>query len=205
MRCLHCGSEMPAGYTFCTRCGERLYAEAEPRPRVSPAIVILFIILAVSIILAVLLATGVLGLPGGERSGAPAAPTPDLYASTATPSPTEEPPQEVTDLSGTELPETAAAPEPVYLLPDSATRYLTDSDLTQFSWEQLCLARNEIFARHGLIFGVKEIDDYFLAQSWYSPTTNMYDFPFGDLGAIEKANAAMIAKYEERFFGGSYY
>ena len=36
-----------------------------------------------------------------------------------------------------------------YVIPDSSTRYLTNTDLTGLSEWQMRIARNEIYARHG--------------------------------------------------------
>ena len=36
-----------------------------------------------------------------------------------------------------------------YILPDSSSRILSDSEVSGLSKEELRLARNEIFARHG--------------------------------------------------------
>ena len=48
-----------------------------------------------------------------------------------------------------------------YILPNSDTVRLTRTDLQGLSKEELRLARNEIFARHGMIFGVEDLDTYF--------------------------------------------
>ncbi|MBR5093769.1 MAG: YARHG domain-containing protein [Oscillospiraceae bacterium] len=107
------------------------------------------------------------------------------------------------------IPTTAptATPEPVseYLLPDSDSRYLTDDDIKGLSHEQLCFARNEIFARHGRIFKTPQIAAYFNAKSWYRGTVSPEDFRDSVFNAYEKANIALIAAYEKKVYGGSYY
>ena len=120
--------------------------------------------------------------PAAEQTAeATAAPTP-------TPTPTPEP-----------------TPDPEYLLPDSATQYLSNADLQGLSWEELCLARNEIFARHGRIFKTPEIAQYFSEKSWYQGTIAPERFNDGVLSAIEKANVQLIIAYENANYGGSYY
>lgn len=85
-----------------------------------------------------------------------------------------------------------------YILPDSNTRKLTRADLQGLSKEKLRLARNEIFARHGMIFGVPDLDAYFGEKSWYKPTYSYDDFyDKVEMSAIEEANVALINQVEE--------
>jgi uncharacterized Zn finger protein (UPF0148 family) len=53
-----------------------------------------------------------------------------------------------------------------YILPYSNKKPLTKNDLKNLSKKQLQLARNEIFARHGYVFG-EPFKSYFKAKSWY--------------------------------------
>jgi hypothetical protein len=59
------------------------------------------------------------------------------------------------------------------------TPEVSDADLDKLSAKELTIRRNEPFARHGLIFGRKEVADYFSHQPWYHPSTH-------DAKAIEK-------------------
>ena len=77
-------------------------------------------------------------------------------------------PQPVVIITPTPLPDPSAE----YLLPDSATRYLTEADLAGLSHEQLCFARNEIYARHGRIFKTPQLAASFNSKSWYHGTIN---------------------------------
>lgn len=92
-----------------------------------------------------------------------------------------------------------------YLLPESDSRYLTEADLSGLSHEQLCFARNEIFARHGRIFKTPEIAAYFAGKSWYKGTVSAESFNEKDLNPYEWANISFIREYENKHFGGSYY
>ncbi|MBQ8041576.1 MAG: sigma-70 family RNA polymerase sigma factor [Lachnospiraceae bacterium] len=85
-----------------------------------------------------------------------------------------------------------------YLLPSSDTVKLTRDDLRGFSKEDLRLARNELFARHGMIFGVTDLDNYFGSKSWYQPTHSYDDFfDKVEMNAIEEANLALIIAIED--------
>ena len=86
-----------------------------------------------------------------------------------------------------------------YILPNSDTVRLTKSDLQGLSKEELRLARNEIFARHGMIFGVADLDAYFGAKSWYKPTVAYDDFyNVVEMNMIEEANLVLISEVEEK-------
>lgn len=63
-----------------------------------------------------------------------------------------------------------------YVLKDSASKTLGDSDISGLSDDQICIAQNEIWARHGRKFENKWLQDYFNGQSWYSGTIEAADF-----------------------------
>ncbi len=96
-------------------------------------------------------------------------------------------------------------PDPAFLLPDSSSRYLTEADLSGLTHEQLCFARNEIFARHGRIFNTPQIAAYFSSKSWYHGTISPDKFEESMLNQYEWANVLFIREYENKHFGGSYY
>lgn len=79
------------------------------------------------------------------------------------------------------VPEPTATPVPTeetqintetgeYFFPDSSSRYLTDEEISAYSSDQLELAKNEIYARHGRQFVTQYIADYFNSKSWYQGT-----------------------------------
>ena len=82
------------------------------------------------------------------------------------------------------------------ILPDSSSRILTDSEVKNLTKDQLRLARNEIYARHGRRFDDVELQDYFNSKSWYSGTIAPDDFTEEMLSEIEKKNIELIKKYE---------
>ena len=69
----------------------------------------------------------------------------------------------------------------------------------------MCLARNEIFARHGRKFTTPEIDRYFSEKSWYHGTISPGDFSDSLLSETERTNVQTIIAYEKKHYGGSYY
>ena len=84
-----------------------------------------------------------------------------------------------------------------YILPDSDSRYLTDTDVQGLSAHDLMLARNEIYARHGRKFKDSELQDYFNSKSWYKGTVNSDDFSTNVFNEYEKKNLELIQKYEK--------
>ena len=95
-------------------------------------------------------------------------------------------------------------PVSAYILPQSAERRLTEADLEGLSHQQLCLARNEIYARHGRIFQTPQIAAYFEAQSWYHGTVPAASFDSNTLSPVEHANVDFLAGYENATWGHPY-
>ncbi|MGX5489597.1 TcaA 3rd/4th domain-containing protein [Bacillus cereus] len=79
-----------------------------------------------------------------------------------------------------------------FIFPDSDIRKLTSTDLTYLSKEQLKIARNEIYARHGYIFQTKDMQAYFAKQSWYRENPYFK----GKLTDIETYNIELIKSRE---------
>ncbi|ARK25385.1 hypothetical protein SporoP37_12440 [Sporosarcina sp. P37] len=79
-----------------------------------------------------------------------------------------------------------------FIISYSGDVFLDKSDLNGLSKEDLRLARNEIFARHGYMFKSKDLQNYFGSQSWYEPNP---DFD-GKLAEWEKHNIQLIKSYE---------
>lgn len=79
-----------------------------------------------------------------------------------------------------------------FIFPDSDIRKLTSSDLTYLSKEQLKIARNEIYARHGHMFQTKDMQAYFSKQSWYRENP----YFTGTLTDIETYNVELIKSRE---------
>lgn len=88
-----------------------------------------------------------------------------------------------------------------YIFPDSDSRYLTDEDLAGYSSDQLELAKNEIYARHGRKFVTPRIADYFNSKSWYKGTEDPETFDNNQgyiFNEYENANILKIADTEAK-------
>lgn len=92
------------------------------------------------------------------------------------------------------LPE--AAPSNYYILPESSKRLLTYRDVENFTEQDLMLARNEIYARHGRKFQDEDVRTYFEAQSWYRGEIEAENFSESLLSEIERKNVEFLHKYE---------
>lgn len=86
-----------------------------------------------------------------------------------------------------------------YILPDSGTRKLTNSDLAGLDADELELARNEIYAREGRRFNTDYIQDYFDDKWWYVGTIEPEDFTEDMLNDVEKYNVNFIRNYEKKY------
>ncbi len=88
-----------------------------------------------------------------------------------------------------------------YVIYDSSTRLLDPAELKAYTSSELRLARNEIYARHGMMFKDRSLQSHFESTDWYVPTIEPGDFTdemyqkiFSDL---EKENIRRI-KAEEK-------
>lgn len=79
-----------------------------------------------------------------------------------------------------------------YIFADSSYRRISTSELRGMTEHQVCLARNEIYARRGYIFQSEKYNEYFANFSWYHPTTRTLP----TLSEIEDDNVKTIAAYE---------
>ena len=78
--------------------------------------------------------------------------------------------------------------------PETSKRLLTPADLENLFKEDLRIMRNEIYARHGYSFKLKDIRRHFDQQDWYIPMTTDIRKQLSDL---ETRNANLIKKYEQ--------
>lgn len=85
-----------------------------------------------------------------------------------------------------------------YILPDSNTRYLQDSDVGPLTKEELRYAVNEIYARHGRIYESTDLKSYFLEKIWYTPSLTADEFSEDELfNEYEKENIKFISRVRE--------
>lgn len=92
--------------------------------------------------------------------------------------------------------ETADISQGDYIFYDSQLRYLTDADLAGLSIQQLCYARNEIYARRGYIFQAEELRQYFGSKPWYMPTVPADSFSESVFNEFERANIELLKSHE---------
>ncbi len=74
----------------------------------------------------------------------------------------------------------------------SSTQLISRSELYGMSEHEVCIARNEIYARHGYIFQTEKYNAYFKNFSWYVPRTTTLP----TLNDIEDQNVKLISSYE---------
>ncbi len=95
-----------------------------------------------------------------------------------------------------------------YMLPESDVRFYTKAELSGLSPDELRIARNEIFARHGRMYEDAQLRAYFYDKSWYEPLYTADEFdPHMDeiLNQYEKANVETIKDLENGEESGALY
>lgn len=90
-----------------------------------------------------------------------------------------------------------------YIIPDSDTKEYLDKDIRDMDLteEELRIARNEIYARHGRKFNDSALQAHFDACSWYKGTIEPDAFDENVLNDIEKFNIDSISAVEDMEFG----
>lgn len=95
------------------------------------------------------------------------------------------------------LPVPPAREHPGDVIPHSSRRGLSRAFVEVLDRKLLWLARNEIYARHGLRFVDRELARHFAARPWYRPVASA-DEVERRLSAVERANVALLQDEERR-------
>jgi VWFA-related protein len=94
-----------------------------------------------------------------------------------------------------------------YILADSSSRALVDSDVSNLSLVELRIARNEIFARHGREFRDRLLAKWFFSKDWYSRISPKYEPTVFDktihLSKLERDNISFLLKCEQNLLNQS--
>ncbi|XME02624.1 YARHG domain-containing protein [Lachnospiraceae bacterium C1.1] len=88
-----------------------------------------------------------------------------------------------------------------YILFDSDKKYYDKATIQSMTKDELRLARNEIYARHGRMFKADDLQSYFNSKSWYKPLYSPDEFDaYGRtmLNEYENANLDLIIEEEKR-------
>lgn len=226
--CINCGKELQYGAAFCTNCGKAIDAPVktrekapivESREKKNGKVTVIVLGVLAFVLLTILMVVLFKGFMAEKSSKDLQKETVQEYQEPTRNWPgyqVEEESEPVYESAPAPAPEierwvpeveTVVTPAPAseYLLPQSNVRKLVSADLDHLTHEELCFARNEIYARHGWIFSIREIADYFAGKSWYYGTTLPADFDIRVLSDIEQYNISVIMDYEAYHYGGSYY
>lgn len=94
----------------------------------------------------------------------------------------------------------SSATDSSYIFADSASSYLSESEISKLSDNELMLALNEIYARRGRIFSDSSISEYFNSKTWYTPKYTAEEFSQNvTFNNYEQANLQlMVDEQKER-------
>lgn len=84
-----------------------------------------------------------------------------------------------------------------YQIPVSSIKSIEQSDLVNMTDNQLWIARNEIYARHGRVFENEYLQNYFNSCSWYTPIEDKTEVAETELSEIEKHNLEQLVAATE--------
>lgn len=85
-----------------------------------------------------------------------------------------------------------------FILPDSDTIKLTSEQVKELSNDDLNIAKNELYARHGRIFEDSFLSSYFQGTTWYKPKVQAEAFDDSVFNSVEVYNLQVITKEETR-------
>lgn len=83
-----------------------------------------------------------------------------------------------------------------FIFPNSSTQELSIYDLEKLTKDELGIARNEIYARHGYIFTQEPFKSYFESKDWYVPNPE-FKVLTNALYPVENKNIQLILEYEK--------
>ena len=86
-----------------------------------------------------------------------------------------------------------------YKIPVSSIMLLNEFQLMNFSDNELWIARNEIYARHGKIFQNEYLSRYFNTCSWYQPLEGKTEVSDRELNEVEISNIKAILTAEKAY------
>ena len=86
-----------------------------------------------------------------------------------------------------------------YIIPSSSICLLQQEMLYSMSDNDLWIAKNEIYARHGRKFGNDYLQRYFNQCSWYQGTISAKKFDDAVLNEIEKKNVELLSEAKKEY------
>ena len=86
-----------------------------------------------------------------------------------------------------------------YEIPTSSILLLEPYHLENLSNNELWIARNEIYARHGKVFQNEYLNSYFQSCSWYEAKADKTEITERELNEVEIANLKLIVAAEETY------
>jgi hypothetical protein len=83
------------------------------------------------------------------------------------------------------------------VFPDSGSRYLSDGEIGSLGLSQTQYAINEIYARHGYIFGTEPYKSYYESQPWYQGTISPDQFSDSVFNEYEYENVEKLGAHRD--------
>lgn len=216
MFCKNCGAEVTDNAQFCRNCGtavskppQNIVKQEIPQkvsPRSNPAksnntkAIAIAVVATVLVMCVVMVVVGLFlnppaAKPGNDTPQGNLVITPQDTVADTTASVETEP---VNPLSESNPYRDMYNGKTFAVLAETDSRYYVRSELDEYSADKLCLARNEILARHGYIFSDKDLAEFFENMPWYSEnqaaTNDIYDY----LNEYEQANVELLRFCQDR-------
>ncbi len=82
-----------------------------------------------------------------------------------------------------------------FIFPDSSCEYIDEEVLEYYDTDEIELAINEIYARHGYIFENDKYKDYYQQFTWYKPMYSKDKFNSAWFNTYESSNIELLSQY----------
>lgn len=77
-------------------------------------------------------------------------------------------------------------------------KYYSEEDFADAPQVVIHVAKNEIYAKHGYIFGNEDLQNYFMGCAWYEPVEEGGNFDDSVFNDYEKKNLEILAKLDQK-------
>lgn len=219
MFCTKCGAQIKEGGKFCPKCGAPLRETPPEKKKFGSAPVIVLLVLLIVLALAGIGGVSYFLFHSDGQDFRVEVDEDDDYETKSedgAEAEIEDDAEEAKESDGEEMSRENAVVEDEaidedhnmrdadYILDYSAEYELTEKDLEGLTPEQLRIARNEIYARHGRRFLDEELNEWFCSKEWYLELPEKYSPEEFDslspnpLSELERKNAAFISEYEKK-------
>ncbi len=204
IRCTNCGKMMSDGATFCRHCGSRIeyvknanyernnqvQAKADSSRRNKIILIVGGCIIGVLVVVLIMVI-----INSTSKNRTSSTESDSGYSTVSSNTSSDNSTAGNSTVNGA-INSTALQNAGDFILADSDKRFISREELMKLTQEQVRMACNELYARHGRKFLDANIQAYFNSKSWYIGTIEPEAFDEAVFNEYEQKNKDIIVMYE---------